>query len=601
MSELEFAVVIITTACSGVLLGALIVLIAVLIIGPRPKRMRTRPLAKAPDPSTKHARANVPPEAPAPAKELPRESATAVGRQGTGEATEYRIPPYLAGQVEISGEFRNTLERLLNEPTTFFVTGKAGTGKSTLLQLFVHNTSKRIALLAPTGLAAVNIRGETIHSFFKFPPRPLHPDDVKEIRDKDLFRALDALVIDEVSMVRADLMDTIDRFMRLNGRNRGLPYGGVQLILFGDVLQLPPVVASEEEAEYFSSVYDGAFFFHAKAFNNLELRTIELERVYRQADLEFIAVLDAIRTGQVSATQLEMINRRHLPSFRHAREDGYITLNTTNAGADRINEQRLNQIRHSGKVYLGQVEGRFRRGPLPTPLELRLKPEAQVMFVKNDSNRRWVNGTIGTVLDLSEGSVRVDIAGRRSRMIVDVGRDKWEILEHRIDRKSRRINTDIVGTYTQLPLKLAWAITIHKSQGLTFDKVIIDMGSGAFAPGQTYVALSRCRTLDGIILTQPVRLADVKVDPSVTNFLRLPHRPATKAVPDLATSGAPPQGRPISASAIQKAVKRRRTRKPAPTGTSADYGPRKCPHGVPFYYICAICEPERFREMTGIG
>jgi len=496
MSEIDAGLVLVIVACLGALAGALGMLVVVLLMKQRSRERHptTREVDAPPAVSGK----TVAPQPESAARlDLSPTDDVAIEEPSVEERSidGYRIPQFLVGQIDVSGEFEEVLKRLLSSNDSYFVTGKAGTGKSTLLQLYVHNTTKRIALLAPTGLAAVNIGGETIHSFFKFPPRPINRDDVKRVRDRQLFQKLEAIVIDEVSMVRADLMDAIDRFMRINGPDRKLPFGGVQLILFGDIYQLPPVVASEEEAEYFSSVYDGAFFFNAKAFESLRLATIELQQVFRQTDPHFIKVLDAFRTGQVSAKELQIINQRYNPRFKPHREHGYIVLHATNDGADRFNEERLHKIRRKEKLYIGHIEGEFRRGSLPTPIELKLKPEAQVMFVKNDAGRRWVNGTIGRVLEVLDRSVRVEIADGDRRMVVEVGPEKWEILKHKIDRKSARIVTEVVGTYTQLPLKLAWAITIHKSQGLTFDKVVIDLGSGAFAPGQTYVALSRCRTL----------------------------------------------------------------------------------------------------------
>jgi len=505
-------------------------------------------------------------------------------------------PQIITGGISLEGDFGRALSLTLQAPYCMFVTGKAGTGKSTLLKLLVEKTNKRVALLAPTGLAAVNIGGETIHSFFHFPPRPLDPDEIKAVREKGVYQSVQALLIDEVSMVRADLMDSIDRFMRLNGKDSRLPFGGVQVVLFGDVNQLPPVVASGEEAEFLAEQYESEFFFDADVFRSLRLEIVELTQVYRQSDPAFIGVLDAIRTGDVRGEDLELVNLRYRPGFDVTAADGYIILTTTNKAAREINLLRLSRLSGPEGVFVGRLTGEYPRKALPTDLELHLRPGAQVMFVKNDINKRWVNGTIGVVTGIEPDSVAVSISPGGSGHAVQVGPESWDILKHMYNRDHGRIETEVVGSFTQIPLRLAWAVTIHKSQGLTFDKVVIDLGKGAFAYGQTYVALSRCRSLEGIVLRRPIRMADVKTSPRVSQFLRsrTVYRPQADrggaASKQSRSIGLGASVAPGSPEVAQSASRPSRSSKP-----------KVCPHGVPRPYTCAICEPEKFKQMTGIG
>jgi ATP-dependent exoDNAse (exonuclease V) alpha subunit len=480
-----------------------------------------------------------------------------------------------------------------------FITGKAGTGKSTLLKLLVEKTSKRVALLAPTGLAAVNVGGETIHSFFRFPPRPIDPDEIKSVPDKRLYQAIDAILIDEVSMVRADLMDSIDRFMRKNGRGPGQPFGGAQVLFFGDVYQLPPVVASGEEAEFLTDHYGSEFFFDAEVFRGLRLEIVELTQVFRQTDPAFIRVLDAFRTGEVTQEDAEIVNRRYRRGLERMDTEGHIVLTTTNAAAGEINMRRLSRLAGPERVFEGTVAGEYPRRAFPTDPELHLRVGAQVMFVKNDTNRRWVNGTLGIVAGMEANSVEVRFPSNGGSRVVQVGHETWEILKHRYNKERRRIETQVVGAFTQIPLKLAWAVTIHKSQGLTFDKVVIDLGQGAFAYGQTYVALSRCRTLEGILLKRPISQNDIKVHPRIASFLeaRVVHRPRPPSGRDAASlaRGMASQGR------VREMAEGERSEGEGASDVIDARRRRVCPHGVPRPYTCAICEPDRFREMTGIG
>ena len=319
-------------------------------------------------------------------------------------------------------------------------------------------------------------------------------------------------------MIRADLMDAIDSFMRLNGKRADLPFGGVQMLFFGDIFQLQPVVKGKEQARYFSSYYRSPYFFDAKVFEWFDYEIIDLKRVYRQKDEKFIELLDAVRLGNIGEREIAEINRRYFPGFMPNKEQPYITLTNTNRLAAEMNEYQLGSITFPEHSFLGTIEGEFPRYSLPTEMTLRLKRDAQVMFVKNDRNRRWVNGTIGRIHDLDENHIKVEVSYGDEKYVFPVGIEEWEILKHKYDYHAHTLNTEVVGVFRQYPLKLAWAVTIHKSQGLTFDNVVIDLGSGAFAHGQTYVALSRFTNLDGIILKKRIRKSDIIVDYPVKRF-----------------------------------------------------------------------------------
>lgn len=419
---------------------------------------------------------------------------------------------------QLSSDFSLALDRLENVHCHAFITGRAGTGKSTLLQLFRNTTRKKAVVLAPTGIAALNVQGQTIHSFFGFPPRPLSDRDIKKRRRRQLYQNLEVLIIDEISMVRADLLDGIDRFLRLN-REDDRPFGGVQVVFFGDLFQLPPVVASTVEAAFFRSAYDSPYFFSARVFSEgFRMEMLELRKVYRQDNRHFLRLLEAIRLNQLDYDDLAELNERHLPGFRP--EAHYITLTAHNARADTINRRALEELPGPERIYQAIISGTFKAQLFPTEPALRLREGARVMFIKNDPDRRFVNGTLGTVNGLETDCARVtiDAAGEPSRE-VQVDPVDWEILRYVPSRESPdKIETEVLGTFRQLPLRLAWAVTIHKAQGKTFDKVIIDLGRGAFEHGQTYVALSRCRTLEGIVLRQPLRPQDIRTDERVVDF-----------------------------------------------------------------------------------
>lgn len=417
------------------------------------------------------------------------------------------------GNPTVTDEFSLAFELLENNRRNLFLTGKAGTGKSTFLQYFRKNTKKRIAVVAPTGIAALNINGQTIHSLFRFAPRFMDKDDIKPDKRR-LFKELELLIIDEISMVRADIFDAIDHFLRLS-RKRNEPFGGVQLCIIGDLFQLPPIVSREEQT-FFAQYYTSPHFFSTQAFADGQFHTIEFTTVHRQNDDKFINILNAIRIGNCSTDELMTLNiRLNNNSESHA---ATLVLTTTNAIADATNNSSLDKLPGKSVSYEGETKGNFGlNGPrLPAPEQLILRKGAQVMFIKNDNEGRWVNGTIGIVEKLENESITV----RTDSGTWEVERKKWQTLGYEFDETKEKIVEKTLGTYTQFPLILAWAITIHKSQGKTLERVVIDLGNGAFAPGQLYVALSRCKSLEGITLKKPVTSADTRCDMTVVKFMR---------------------------------------------------------------------------------
>ncbi|MBK8922280.1 MAG: AAA family ATPase [Saprospirales bacterium] len=422
----------------------------------------------------------------------------------------------------LNNDFRFVLDALEKRRKSLFVTGRAGTGKSTLLQLFRQTTHKKTAVLAPTGVAALNVQGQTIHSFFGFPPRIVTPQEAgRRVARKDLlrlYRQLEVLVIDEISMVRADILDGINRFLQVNRENIQ-PFGGVQLALFGDPFQLPPVVTRDPvERAYFGGYYESPYFFSAKAFQDpgFDLEMVQLSKVYRQESRHFLRLLEAIRLNELDYDDLQDLNERCQPDFPPT--EGFITLSARNATADGINRNALQRLPGNEHVYLASVTGSFDPTLYPTEAALKLREGAQVMFVKNDLEKQFVNGTIGRISRLSAAQVIVEVeeqTGKKRK--IDVSPLEWEILRYKAGIHGD-IETESVGSFRQYPLKLAWAITIHKSQGQTFDRVLIDLGGGAFEHGQLYVAMSRCRTLEGIVLRQPIRPADIITDERVAAF-----------------------------------------------------------------------------------
>lgn len=427
----------------------------------------------------------------------------------------------LNDSLELNGPFQDAFNALENSTLNFFLTGKAGTGKSTLLQYFRHNTTKNVAVLAPTGVAAVNVSGQTIHSFFRFKP-DITPDTVKSIKlrgdVKKLYASLDTVIIDEISMVRADLLDCIDHFLRLHGPRKSVPFGGVQMILFGDLYQLPPVVTAADK-NYLSGIYDGPYFFNAKCINYLDLKLIELEKIYRQREEDFIDLLNGIRDNTLTHKDLNYLNTRHQPEFIPRTGELFIYLTTTNALADKINQQQLDVLRTRPFCFQGEVEGKFEERNLPTQWDLNLKYGAQVMLLNNDPEGRWINGSIGKIISVEddEDVICVELNdGER----VDVTPYTWEMFRFNFDEESESVVSEVVGTFRQFPLKLAWAVTIHKSQGQTFDRVVLDIGNGTFAHGQAYVALSRCTSFDGLVLKKPIQKNHIMLDERVVQFMK---------------------------------------------------------------------------------
>ncbi|MBU0574098.1 MAG: AAA family ATPase [Candidatus Margulisbacteria bacterium] len=419
--------------------------------------------------------------------------------------------------LEINDQFKRALELIENTSKNVFITGKAGTGKSTLLEYFRANTKKEVVVLAPTGVAALNVKGQTIHSFFGFKP-DITLNKIKKIkftRDKpNIFLKIDIIVIDEISMVRADLLDCVDKFLRLNGPSGRQAFGGIQMVFIGDLYQLPPVVTGREK-QIFKEHYPSPYFFDAQVFESFQMEYLELEKVYRQKDEKFIALLNSIRNNSAGEAELAALNKRYDPSYE-PRSDFSVILTSTNQMAADINQQRLNSLKGKERVFSGELEGEFEAYQLPTEAALRLKKGAQVMMLNNDGRGRWVNGSMGKVAGFDEEEIVVKLADGEE---VWVSPFTWEVFNYEFDRRSGRIETDVVGAFTQYPLKLAWAITIHKSQGKTFDRVAIDIGKGTFAHGQMYVALSRCRTLQGMVLKKPIKKSHIFMDWRVVKFV----------------------------------------------------------------------------------
>ncbi|MFH1134680.1 MAG: AAA family ATPase [Pseudomonadota bacterium] len=425
-------------------------------------------------------------------------------------------PPVELPALEVNEAFLRAIGLIESGAPLLFITGKAGTGKSTFIDFLRVVSKKNIAVTAPTGVAALRARGQTIHSFFHFPPRPIDPESLKPLYDRRVFRRLDVLVVDEISMVRADLFDAMEKALRLNTGRAERPFGGVQVVLVGDLFQLPPVVAAEEEARLFAGKYASPYFFSAHCLQDQALAFVEMNKVYRQENEGFVRLLNAVRENEMADRAIEELNRACLN--RDLNSDTQLVLTPTNAVAGRINAQRLAALAGEEVVFEGRMEGKFniKQDRLPAPHELRLKIGAQVMFVKNDADRRWVNGTVGVVQGFPGHSIQVAVDD--GKLIHEVQQDHWDALEYRHDPDSDSLIVEIIGRYTQFPLMPAWAVTIHKSQGQTLDQVTLDLGRGAFAPGQLYVALSRCRTMEGLRLQRPIRKGDVKVDERIKRF-----------------------------------------------------------------------------------
>jgi tetratricopeptide (TPR) repeat protein/energy-coupling factor transporter ATP-binding protein EcfA2 len=426
-------------------------------------------------------------------------------------------------------ELQQVLQLITRTRQSVFLTGKAGTGKSTFLKYLCAHTKKKYVVLAPTGIAAINAEGVTLHSFFKLPFRPILPDDpdlslrngrVFEFfkyrkEQRKIIREVELIIIDEISMVRADTIDCIDKILRVYSGNPRMPFGGKQLLFVGDIFQLEPVVTSDQR-EILNLFYPSPFFFSAQVFNEIFLVPIELKKVYRQTDRHFISILDKIRNNTADSTEFQILNDRYKPAFHPPSDMMYSTLATKRDSVDYINEKKLDEINEPAYHCLGIIEGDFPSSSLPTPLDLTLKIGAQVIFIKNDMDRRWVNGSIGVVSDISDMENVTVLLDSGSEVLVE--RNVWYNRRYKYNAEKKIIEEEILGSYTQLPLRLAWAITIHKSQGLTFPNVMIDFSGGVFAGGQAYVALSRCTSLEGIVLKKPINRSDVFIRPEIVEF-----------------------------------------------------------------------------------
>lgn len=414
--------------------------------------------------------------------------------------------------IKLSSEQKKLFDILEKSNENVFITGKAGTGKSLLLQYFKQNSSKKLVVCAPTGVAALHVGGQTIHSLFKIPPSFVKKGSIHlDYKTATLLKNIDAVVIDEISMVRADLMDAIDESLRI-ARGNDLPFGGVQIIMFGDLYQLPPVVSDPELHKYFADNNDGFYFFNADVWKKAELNKYELNHNFRQNDEDFKEVLNAIRIGDVTETLLLRVNQRagvEIP------DTNVVTLATTNRTVSDINSYQLEKLPGEVKEYHALISGNLEETSFPTEENLRLKVGAQVMLIKNDKEKRWVNGSIGKIYSISDNEIKVEIEGIK----YPINPETWNKIRYYYNQEKHQIEEEPISSFTQYPLRLAWAITVHKSQGKTYGSVIVDMGDGAFAHGQTYVALSRCKTLDGLYLKRAIEKEDIIVDNSIINFM----------------------------------------------------------------------------------
>jgi len=437
--------------------------------------------------------------------------------------------------IDLNPQFLLALEAVENSSKHLFITGRAGTGKSTLLEYVRSHTAKKYVVAAPTGVAALNVHGETIHSLFMFWPNISLEEAKKQAfkarKKRQLFQNLELLIIDEISMVRADLLDCVDIFLQTIRANTE-PFGGVRVLCFGDLYQLPPVVRSDELGAL-EQIYTSPYFFHSHVFERLQENTtnmfgfIELEIIYRQKDQSFIDFLNGIRDKTISAEELEKLNARCLPDLDlHSLPEHTIILTARNDQADFINTKLLAELHDDSITFDADSSGDFERASYPTDLSVTVKPGARVMFVNNDSAKRWVNGTMGTVFGEYEeenGDGDEPILGLiielDSGEQVEVTPYTWELSRSYFSENTKTIEREVVGTFTQIPLRLAWAVTIHKSQGKTFERIVVDLGRGAFTTGQTYVALSRCVSLEGLYLARPLKASDVRLDTRIVQYL----------------------------------------------------------------------------------
>lgn len=425
--------------------------------------------------------------------------------------------------LDFNPEFEQAIRLMEETSQSLFITGKAGTGKSTLLDYFCNHTKKKPVVLAPTGVAALNVKGQTIHRFFNFyidvTPEKIRSKDTKP-RDPKLYKKLKTIIIDEVSMLRADLLDCIDVFLRMYGPKSTQVFGGVQMVFVGDLYQLPPVVGKEER-DIFRTHYATPYFFSAKALESESLEVVELEKVYRQKDEQFVSLLNKIRNNSVEPEDIEELNQRFQPDADTSQDEAFtINLTTTNSKADEINETHLNALDGKLHSHKAVIKGDFGKEYYPTATSLQFKVGAQIMLLNNDQKKRWVNGSIGIIEAVKrdeDGEEYLSVRLHDNDKLVSVSPFMWEVYKFSVE--GGMIVSKPVGSFTQYPFRLAWAVTIHKSQGKTFDRVVIDIGRGTFASGQTYVGLSRCTSFEGISLKVPIKKQHIRTDPRIYKFL----------------------------------------------------------------------------------
>ena len=428
----------------------------------------------------------------------------------------------LSEDIEITTEFKEAYDAIENTKNHVFLTGRAGTGKSTLLKYFRAKTKKKFVVLAPTGVAALNVKGQTIHSFFGFHPK-IHKRLVSKANpdNLDFFKKIETIVIDEISMVRADLLDCVDKALRLNREQPNEAFGGVQMVFIGDLFQLPPVV-TREDGNRFESEYVSPYFFSSDVMNTTAINILELQKVYRQKEIKFVELLNNVRSGQVKPADVEIWNKCHDPHFDPAQETDYIVhLTTTNKMAKERNDYELKTLNTKEYILKAETLGELGERKMPSDETIKVKEGARIMFTTNDPAKRWVNGTLGIIKKIKKQGLSkfptLEVKLEDGEL-VNVTRHKWEIFEYSLH--DGEFAEGVVGSYSQYPIALAWAVTIHKAQGKTFNKVLVDVGWGAFAHGQMYVALSRCTDLKGITLLKPFRTKDVIVDRAVLDFMR---------------------------------------------------------------------------------
>lgn len=424
------------------------------------------------------------------------------------------IKPAVEMDIDFSDEFMKCFNAMNDTNDHIFMTGDAGTGKSTLIKYFCKKTKKKAVVLAPTGVAAVNIGGQTVHSFFKFPPKPLQPNNIPKIFGDFLllYQKVDTIIIDEISMVRVDLMEAIDMFFRYN-LDSDEPFAGKQIIMVGDLNQLPPVIGTSAEREMILDKYDSPFFFDAKVFTKVEFKKFRLTKIYRQTDQEFIGLLNKMKNKTIAEADIDRINT---VAFKKVAYDETITLCSTNAIADQINEMMLSKIPGGDRVLQGVINGYFDPKYSPVDERITVREGCRIMLLNNDGQKRWHNGTIGTLISVHDTHIMIEIDGIEYRL----EKIEYESRRYSYNTKSQDVETKSVGTFVQYPIRLAYAITIHKSQGKTFDKINIDFGAATFAHGQAYVAISRCRTLEGITLTRKLRIDDFVYEKRVMEFYK---------------------------------------------------------------------------------